>query len=156
MNKVDFTLKNGRVERMHPKIAELLQRKGKGTYQTTALAQSPQRAVLVPPAQPRQITAGEDEAMREAVKSSGTVVHPGKLAEEPVDATQTNEASQESVEPGVTATPEPDKTPAPEPLDLPSLSVDQLRDLAKRRGVQVHHRAGAKTIIEAIEKKAEE
>lgn len=139
MNKVDFTLKNGRVERVHPKIAELLQRKGKGTYRTTTLVTAPQRAVLRP-----------------AAHVPPPVVQD--VAEEPVDHESQNEpeVSRESVEPSVTATPEPDKTLAPEPLDLPSLSVDQLRDLAKRRGVQVHHRAGAKTIIEAIEKKAEE
>jgi hypothetical protein len=130
MNKVDFTLKNGRIERMHPKIAELLQRKGKGTYQTRVLEQAPQRAVLVPE-QPRMLTAEEDQVMREAVKSSGVVVHPGKLAEEP----------------SVAAT--------PEPVDLASMSVEELREHAKRQGVQVHHRAGAKTVIDAL-KKAEE
>ena len=115
MNKVDFTLKNGRVERVHPKIAELLQRKGKGTYQTTALAQSPQRAVMTPPAVPNP-----------------------SAAEPVVVVTQTVE------------------TPAPEAVDLAAMSVDELREYAKRQGVQVHHRAGTEKILEAIEKKAEE
>lgn len=143
MNKVDFTLKNGRIERMHPKIAELLQRKGKGTYQTTAVQESPQRAVLAPE-QPRMLTTEEDQVMREAVKSSGVVVHPGKLAEEPTPLIDT------PVDPGIP------EDAAETPVDLASMSVDDLREYAKRRGVQVHHRAGTEKIIEAIEKKAEE
>lgn len=127
MNKVDFTLKNGRVERMHPKVAELLQRKGKGTYQTTALAQAPQRAVLRP-----------------AAHVPPPVVQD--VAEEPESQEPNPEVSQESVEPSVTAT--------PEPFDLASMSVDELREYAKKQGVAVHHRAGAKTIIDAIENKA--
>lgn len=111
MNKVDFTLKNGRIERMHPKIAELLQRKGKGTYQTTAVQESPQRAVLVP----------------EPTPVIDTPVDPGF----PEDAVDT-------------------------PVDLASMSVDDLREHAKRQGVQVHHRAGTEKIIEALAKKAEE
>lgn len=144
MNKVDFTLKNGRVERMHPKIAELLQRKGKGTYQTTAVQVSPQRAVLTPAAQPRMLTAGEDQVMRNAAKSSGVVVHPGKVAEEPAPVNDT------PVDPGIP------EDAAETPVDLASMSVDELREYAKRQGVQVHHRAGTEKIIEAIEKKAEE
>ena len=105
MNKVDFTLKNGRIERMHPKIAELLQRKGKGTYQTRVVEQVPQRAVLV----------------------------PAPVIDTPVD-------------PGI---------PEDPPVDLASMSGEELREHAKRQGVQVHHRAGAKTVIDAL-KKAEE
>lgn len=105
MNKVDFTLKNGRIERMHPKIAQLLQRKGKGTYQTRVVEQAPQRAVLVP-----------------AAHIEPPVVHD--VREEP-------------------------------PVDLASMSVEELREHAKRQGVQVHHRAGAKTVLDAL-KKAEE
>lgn len=111
MNKVDFTLKNGRVERMHPKIAELLQRKGKGTYQTRVVEQAPQRTVLV---RGRHLEPSVVQDVRE----------------EPVDH-------------------EP-------PVDLASMSVEELREHAKRQGVQVHHRAGAKTVIEALAKKAEE
>lgn len=130
MNKVDFTLKNGRTERMHPKIAELLQRKGKGTYQTTAVQESPQRAVLVP-----------------ASHVPPPVVHD--IAEEPVDHEPQNEpeVSRESVEPSAVA--------AEPPVDLASMSVEELREHAKRQGVQVHHRAGTKTVIDAL-KKAEE
>ena len=141
MNKVDFTLKNGRVERMHPKIAELLQRKGKGTYQTRVVEQAPQRAVLVPESQEvRPTTVEEDRALHAAARKSGAVVHPGKLTEpEPAATTQSAE-SQDAPEP---------------PVDLASMSVEELREHAKRQGVQVHHRAGAKTVIDAI-KKAEE
>ena len=132
MNKVDFTLKNGRIERMHPKIAELLQRKGKGTYQTRVVEQAPQRAVMTP-----------------AAHIEPPVVQD--VREEPVDHEPQNEpeVSRESVEPSVVPTPEP-------PVDLASMSVEELREHAKRQGVQVHHRAGAKTVIEALAKKAEE
>lgn len=113
MNKVDFTLKNGRIERMHPKIAELLQRKGKGTYQTRVVVEeAPRRAVMTP-----------------AAHIEPPVVHDH--VEEPAVVEQ-----------------EPE-------IDLASMSVEELREHAKRQGVQVHHRAGAKTVIDAL-KKAEE
>ena len=131
MNKVDFTLNNGRVQRVHPKIAELLQRKGKGSYQTRVVEQAPQRAVLVP-----------------AAHIEPPVVQD--VREEPVDHEPQNEpeVSRESVEPSAVHTPET-------PVDLASMSVDDLREYAKRQGVQVHHRAGVPTILEAL-KKAEE
>lgn len=124
MEKVDFVLKNGRIERMHPKIAELLQRKGKGTYQTRVVEQAPQQAVLVP---------------------EPPVVHD--VREEPVDHEPQNEpeVSRESVESSAALTPEP-------PVDLTSMSVEELREHAKRQGVQVHHRAGAATILQALSK----
>lgn len=127
MNKVDFTLNNGRVQRVHPKIAELLQRKGKGTYLTTAVEQAPHRAVFTP-----------------APHLPPPVIHDH--VEEPFVHEPQNEpeVSRESVEP----------PPAVSAIDLASMSVDKLREYAKRQGVAVHHRAGAKTIIDAIEKKA--
>jgi hypothetical protein len=109
MEKVDFVLKNGRTERMHPKLAELLQRKGKGTYRTTAVQESPQRVVLTP-----------------AAHIEPPVVHD--VREEPADIEQ-----------------EPE-------IDLASMSVEELREHAKRQGVQVHHRAGAATILQALSK----
>lgn len=141
MNKVDFTLKNGRVERMHPKIAELLQRKGKGTYQTTALTQAPQRAVLVPQA---SAEAPVEAAGYSVVETDTSAAEPDVVVTQTADHEPQNEpeVSQESVEPSVTA------------VDLASMSVDELREYAKKQGVAVHHRAGAKTIIDAIENKA--
>lgn len=120
MNKVDFTLNNGRVERMHPKIAQLLQRKGKGTYQTTAMQETPQRAVLTPAAAPSQALAPEPAP-----------------AETPID-------------PGIP------EDAATTPIDLASMSVEELREYAKRQGVQVHHRAGANTILKALNESDDE
>lgn len=113
MNKVEFTTNRGRVERMHPKLAELLARKGKGTYRTAAVQESPQRAVLTPepPALPDHIEAPQEES------STST-----------------------------------DASPVEQTIDLASMSVEQLREHAKKQGVQVHHRAGATTIIKELEK----
>lgn len=105
MNKVEFTTNRGRVERMHPKLAELLARKGKGTYHTAVVQESPQRAVLTP---------------------EPPVVHDH--TEEPQD-----------------------DTPVEQTIDLASMSVEELREHAKKQGVQVHHRAGAATIIKALQ-----
>ena len=128
MNKVDFTLKNGRIERMHPKIAELLQRKGKGTYQTRVVEQAPQRAVLAP------APAEDDwESRRLGADPEHAATAPPEHAEALKNAITSDSA----------------------PVDLASMSVEELREHAKRQGVQVHHRAGAKTVIDAL-KKAEE
>lgn len=113
MSKVEFTLNNGRTVAIHPALADHLAKLKRGAYRTTAVQESPQRAVLVP----------------------APVVAPvvREHAEEP--------AATFAVEP-----------PA---VDLASMSVEQLREYAKHQGVQVHHRAGAPTILEAL-KKAEE
>lgn len=159
MNKVDFTLNNGRVQRMHPKIAELLERKGKGTYRTTAVLESPEHVDM------RALTPGEDQALRNAAVTSGRKVDDGFMSDHSPDVQQAPTADVELVkdpeptqdEPAAQDEPAVPPTPvADAPIDLASLTPEQLRALAKERGVDVHHRAGAKTVIAAIEKKAAE
>lgn len=123
MTKVDFTYANGRTRAMSTRDAEILRRLGKGEYRTTHVTQAPQRAVLTPAAQ-----------------------H--------IDPPVVQDVREPQNEPEVSlASGEPDPVDAePETLDLASMSVEELREYAKRQGVQVHHRAGAATILQALSK----
>ena len=94
--KTKFTFKNGAVRNINHKAAHILQKAGKGTYQTRDL-------VAERPAPEPVLVKEPDDYVLE---------HDG--------------------------------------FDLESLDRDQLYDLAKERGIDVHHRAGADRIRAAL------
>ncbi len=98
--KTKFTFKNGAVRSINHKAAEILQKAGKGTYQTRDMVADRFDPATYEPSIP--VNLAELEAAAE-------------LAD-----------------------------------DLDSMDRDALYDLAKERGVEVHHRAGADKIRAAL------
>lgn len=134
MNKVEFTTNRGRVERMHPKLAELLARKGKGTYQTAVVSAAPLNTAMrahIPPS----IETDPEPAPVLNNPHTGELRDPRDVASDP--------GAVLAVEPGAPL--------VAAPIDLASMSVEELREHAKKQGVPVHHRAGAATILKALQ-----
>lgn len=71
MEKVDFTLNDGRVRRIGKPIAVVLAKRGRGTYQTRDMARQP---VLTKPMQAEPAAVSDADAVEQLVESSGAEV----------------------------------------------------------------------------------
>lgn len=106
--KVDFIHKNGRVQTMDKRYADVLQKIGRGTYQAHDMHVVPAAAPVTMPAAP--------------------VAKPNVSASEVAAESETK-----TIDDG-----------------LDGLDAAALHTLAKDRGIEVHHRAGADKVRAAL------